>query len=178
MCKKRCCAKTKSGLRCKIKGGDRCYIHSTDTCSICLDKCNRKVKLKCNHSFCKSCIYNWFIVNDTCPNCRTECLYSELADAYNYLNLMVVYSYEFWFDSLQFPEFKEYLSGFNLNSWMDHSNFNIIKAFIRLDDHMFYIYSNYVILLMNAELMSTSGYTGILNDCCGIKYSKRYSVVY
>jgi hypothetical protein len=57
-------------------------------CIICLDKtkynscgvkpkgCN-DVKLKCKHIFHRNCIKKWFVVNDTCPVCRTNMKFYE-----------------------------------------------------------------------------------------------------
>ena len=48
------------------------YFYTPDQCSICLCMIseNRK-KLKCNHSFHKSCINTWLAKDVRCPICRT-----------------------------------------------------------------------------------------------------------
>lgn len=40
-------------------------------CIICMNE-SKLMKLECNHSFCESCIQQWFKVHkhDTCPMCR------------------------------------------------------------------------------------------------------------
>ena len=40
-------------------------------CSICMDKKETYIQTPCNHIFCKNCITNWLLNNNTCPNCRT-----------------------------------------------------------------------------------------------------------
>lgn len=39
-------------------------------CSICYEKFQEVAITQCNHTFCKTCIYNWKSINDTCPCCR------------------------------------------------------------------------------------------------------------
>lgn len=42
-------------------------------CSICLEKFKipQKVKvLNCGHIFHFKCLYNWFVLKTSCPNCR------------------------------------------------------------------------------------------------------------
>ena len=49
---------------------------SIDTCSICLEEFNPSLnkdyqKQTCNHTFHTQCITQWFLVNNSCPICRT-----------------------------------------------------------------------------------------------------------
>lgn len=42
-------------------------------CPICFLEKNENIELKCNHSFCKSCIKRWLIEKkDECPLCREK----------------------------------------------------------------------------------------------------------
>jgi len=41
------------------------------SCVICMNKIKGRVTLNCSHTFCKSCIYEWTKLNNTCPTCRT-----------------------------------------------------------------------------------------------------------
>ena len=53
---------------------------NNETCTICLEELNDIIKLNdCSHSFCKSCIYDWFNNGkNICPLCRTN------INTYNY----------------------------------------------------------------------------------------------
>ena len=49
---------------------------SIDNCSICLEEFNPSLnkdyqKQTCNHTFHTQCITQWFLVNNSCPICRT-----------------------------------------------------------------------------------------------------------
>jgi hypothetical protein len=70
----RCKGTTLKGKRCKlISCSDFCYHHSPKPeCSICYETVVSEVKLDCNHSFCKNCIYRWLIETQNCPYCRSE----------------------------------------------------------------------------------------------------------
>lgn len=50
--------------------------HSDDKtpeeCPVCFE--DSEVATPCNHSFCRSCIYNWADVKGTCPLCRSQFL--------------------------------------------------------------------------------------------------------
>jgi len=41
-----------------------------ESCTICLDKPDNCIQLKCGHIFHKKCIKKWISKNKTCPNCR------------------------------------------------------------------------------------------------------------
>lgn len=43
-------------------------------CSICLENLTENIIIEfdCNHPFHPKCIFEWVIVNDTCPMCRKE----------------------------------------------------------------------------------------------------------
>ena len=41
-----------------------------ECCTICLDKPDKAIQLKCGHVFHKECIHKWLPKNKTCPNCR------------------------------------------------------------------------------------------------------------
>lgn len=46
-----------------------------EECSICLEPCDKCVKLECGHHFHIDCINDWFEEqqpNASCPNCRTQ----------------------------------------------------------------------------------------------------------
>lgn len=46
-----------------------------DECSVCLNpvRCTRTTKrLPCNHLFHGTCISDWLLTHNNCPNCRTE----------------------------------------------------------------------------------------------------------
>ena len=54
---------------------ERIHISEIDDscCPICLEEYdnNKKIiKLNCNHIFHESCIKEWFVEKDNCPNCR------------------------------------------------------------------------------------------------------------
>ena len=40
-------------------------------CSICLENITDCITTSCNHKFCKTCIYNWYHINKSCPLCRS-----------------------------------------------------------------------------------------------------------
>ena len=43
-----------------------------ENCSICLEDINNDFTITgCGHSFHKECLHNIYIINSTCPNCRT-----------------------------------------------------------------------------------------------------------
>ena len=46
--------------------------NSINNCGICLNDigCKRTITLKCNHSFCISCIFKWLNIKKSCPLCR------------------------------------------------------------------------------------------------------------
>ena len=65
----RCTAKTCSGKRCKLNGSPLCHIHTV--CAICLCPAEKdNEKLRCRHTFCRTCIFEWLIEKETCPCCR------------------------------------------------------------------------------------------------------------
>ena len=70
-----CLGKRKDGQPCNQRCVRYCRWHSTsDLCSICLEQPSEIVKLTCDHTFCKECIYNWIYNQDSfasCPMCRT-----------------------------------------------------------------------------------------------------------
>jgi len=41
-------------------------------CPICMNYCSKDktITLRCNHTFCKTCISKWISTNSTCPCCR------------------------------------------------------------------------------------------------------------
>ena len=41
-----------------------------ECCTICLEKPDKAIQLKCGHVFHKECINQWLPKNKTCPNCR------------------------------------------------------------------------------------------------------------
>ena len=66
----RCTAKTCSGKRCKLTGSPLCHLHR-DECSICLCTADKdSEKLRCGHTFCRTCIFEWLIEKQSCPCCR------------------------------------------------------------------------------------------------------------
>lgn len=49
------------------------------TCPICFKPLKSIIRqLKCNHTFCFSCIQTWFQMSDTCPLCREKILDSQV----------------------------------------------------------------------------------------------------
>ena len=53
--------------------GDKKKCKSPPTCTICLLDLNKnKQKLKCGHTFHKTCIRRWSSIKDTCPICRAK----------------------------------------------------------------------------------------------------------
>lgn len=88
----RCTSSTKSGQRCKAfckKGEIVCHTHTqitkcneedSKTCPICLDNICKKqsTTLKCEHTFCTSCIIAWLDSDKiTCPMCRKQVTHKE-----------------------------------------------------------------------------------------------------
>jgi hypothetical protein len=48
-----------------------------DTCVICMDAFTKPVKLrKCNHTFCRECIMDFFSMKSACPVCN--CIYGTI----------------------------------------------------------------------------------------------------
>ena len=45
---------------------------NNEECTICKDEIEEGIKLKCLHAFHKTCIKEWFNINQTCPLCRTS----------------------------------------------------------------------------------------------------------
>lgn len=76
-----CAAYTKWNRRCCLsveKGSEFCKRHtkmSFNTCDICYGNMYCEVKLSCNHSFCRNCIYKWSNKGDSCPLCRKLMFY-------------------------------------------------------------------------------------------------------
>jgi len=66
----RCTARTCQGKRCKLTGSPLCHLHR-DECSICLCTADKdSEKLRCGHTFCRTCIFEWLIEKQSCPCCR------------------------------------------------------------------------------------------------------------
>jgi hypothetical protein len=92
MYKNRCEGLTKLNKRCKnTKHMDLCFccIHKPpENCSICLEEINDKIKLTCNHVFCKECIFTWLCKCNTfdfyCPICKTSISEKIKSEAWNY----------------------------------------------------------------------------------------------
>ena len=81
MSKFRCNGETECGKRCKLKRkfsemeNVYCKIHENqqnEICSICLNSTKSRIKIQCEHVFCKECIIKWICVNRNCPMCRTD----------------------------------------------------------------------------------------------------------
>ena len=43
-----------------------------DLCAICQDILRNAMKLKCEHSFCTTCINTWLQTANVCPICRKK----------------------------------------------------------------------------------------------------------
>lgn len=52
-------------------------------CSICLDRPDGRVRLRCGHVFCRGCIEEWYINTEepACPNCRRRFTFKHLDEA-------------------------------------------------------------------------------------------------
>lgn len=49
------------------------FNQDLSNCCICMENKKLNVQLKCNHTFCKTCIKKWLTEkSNTCPTCRTE----------------------------------------------------------------------------------------------------------
>lgn len=49
------------------------FNQELSNCCICMENKKLNVQLKCNHTFCKTCIKKWLTEkSNTCPTCRTE----------------------------------------------------------------------------------------------------------
>jgi hypothetical protein len=49
------------------------FNQALSNCCICMENKKLNVQLKCNHTFCKTCIKKWLIEkSNTCPTCRRE----------------------------------------------------------------------------------------------------------
>lgn len=76
-----CAAYTKWNRRCCLnveQGREFCKRHAKmtfNTCDICYGNMYCEVKLSCNHSFCRNCIYKWSNKGDSCPLCRKLMFY-------------------------------------------------------------------------------------------------------
>lgn len=76
-----CSAYTKWNRRCCFgvgEGDEFCKRHKKmkfDTCDICYGNMYCEVKLACNHTFCRNCIYIWSNKGDSCPLCRKVMFY-------------------------------------------------------------------------------------------------------
>ena len=44
-----------------------------EDCSVCMES-KTDIITQCNHSYCKSCIYQWSDIKGTCPMCREQFL--------------------------------------------------------------------------------------------------------
>ena len=57
-----------------------------EICSICLNTADANCVLlnNCNHLFCHSCIFEWILIKNTCPYCRTEVSNDEIICSYEY----------------------------------------------------------------------------------------------
>ena len=45
---------------------------NNEECTICKDEIEEGIKLNCKHIFHKTCIIEWFNINQSCPLCRTS----------------------------------------------------------------------------------------------------------
>jgi len=49
------------------------FNQELSNCCICMENKKLNIRLKCNHTFCKTCIKKWLTEkSNTCPTCRTE----------------------------------------------------------------------------------------------------------
>jgi hypothetical protein len=49
------------------------FNQELSNCCICMENKKLNTRLKCNHTFCKTCIKKWLTEkSNTCPTCRTE----------------------------------------------------------------------------------------------------------
>ena len=53
------------------------YHETQMECPVCLDTCSITKKLRCGHSFCKSCTKEWYLKTEcpTCPLCREKMIF-------------------------------------------------------------------------------------------------------
>ena len=143
-----CCGITLKNKPCKKrKMGDRyCNIHYKE-CSICCDEINEPVKLDCNHSFCKECIYHWLVKAGNCPYCRTVVSYPRRLDAINHNiyngKLITVTSYRFSVDTVLFPDFVEYTQDLiDFDTYINRNDWDYFKFFVGIDEHIYRVFRN------------------------------------
>ena len=74
---------------------------NNEECCICKDEIKEGIKLKCFHIFHKTCIIEWFNINQTCPLCRTDFIdkviklkkIKEIFDIKSFQNYIFEYKY-------------------------------------------------------------------------------------
>ena len=54
-------------------------------CSICLDRPDGRIRLRCGHVFCRCCIEEWYVNTEEpkCPNCRRKIAFKHLDEKKN-----------------------------------------------------------------------------------------------
>lgn len=69
-------------------------IYTDESCTICLDTNvkKRKYKTKCDHIYCKTCLFQWLEKHSKCPICRSN-LYDD-DEFYNHFKSKLVYHME------------------------------------------------------------------------------------
>lgn len=52
-------------------------------CSICLDRPDGRLRLRCGHVFCRDCIEEWYMNSEEpkCPNCRRKFTFNHLDES-------------------------------------------------------------------------------------------------
>jgi len=82
----RCRGTTCRGKQCKLKSENNyCKIHKHQKdiiCSICIEPIRNKIKLDCEHTFCKKCLFEWMFTKRSCPLCRCRILNSSIREQF------------------------------------------------------------------------------------------------
>ena len=63
-------------------GTEEKYVKEVVNCSICMDEKSNIITV-CNHQFCKTCIIDWYYVEQKCPCCRKNLNYDYLYNIKN-----------------------------------------------------------------------------------------------
>jgi len=112
-----CKGTTLKGLPCKLTGVNNgyCRHHISVDCCVCMNTIKKDiVELKCNHSYCKTCIYTWICKAPdapfTCPMCRATIESPVALDAYRWgLGMKYIVNLQSYYYSIKNISEDEYI---------------------------------------------------------------------